>query len=159
MPGVEAKPTAAPADSGPTAVIELLDGQSGAEGILSAVLRGGNGELIECPVAPPMCSSAKLALTRGRQLVLLAVAKPGLPEIRSISKAYYWVVENMALISMALPQMSIDAHQAPVLRLLVDHADLTADALQPMLHAGVVAMQTYRHLRWGAKTGLLLEAA
>lgn len=157
-PVTPAAPVAA-ADPDFTDVVELTDGLTGAASILSAVLRGGHGELIECPVTPPMCPDAKLALTRDRRLVLLAVARPGLEDICSISKAYHWVVENLSLIGMALPQMAIDAAQTPRLRLLVDHADLTADALQPMLRSGVVEMQTYRRLRWGGKNGLLLEAA
>ena len=64
------------------------------------------------------------------------------------------------LISMAMPQLQIDPHQMPHLRLLVDRA-LTSSAttLQPLLQTGHVTVQTYRKLRWGPKTGLLLEAA
>jgi hypothetical protein len=60
---------------------------------------------------------------------------------------------------MALPQFSIDTLALPCLRLLVDRADLSADLLQPMLESGNVTVQTYRKLKWGGKTGLLLEAA
>ena len=60
---------------------------------------------------------------------------------------------------MAIPQFAIDAHSLPQLRLLVDQADLSAQILQPMLESGHVSVQAYRKLRWGAKTGLLLEAA
>ncbi|MGN6626336.1 MAG: hypothetical protein ACTHLN_06925, partial [Tepidisphaeraceae bacterium] len=70
-----------------------------------------------------------------------------------------WMNENRSLIAMAVPQFSIDAHAMPQLRLLVDHADTTADVLQPLLATGNVTVQAYRKLRWGAKTGLLLEAA
>ena len=45
------------------------------------------------------------------------------------------------------------------LRLLVDHSDLSADALQPVLQSGSVTVQSYRKLRWGGRTGLLLDAA
>ena len=45
------------------------------------------------------------------------------------------------------------------LRLLVDHTDLSADSLQPVLHSGHVTVQSYRKLRWGGRTGLLLDAA
>jgi hypothetical protein len=60
---------------------------------------------------------------------------------------------------MAVPQLAIDAHAMPVLKLYVDHQDLTADILQPLMSAGQVQVQAYRKLRWGRKTGLLLEAA
>jgi hypothetical protein len=55
--------------------------------------------------------------------------------------------------------MSIDATMPPRLRLMVDHADLSAEILQPMLQSNRVTVQAYRRLRWGQKTGLLLEAA
>jgi hypothetical protein len=60
---------------------------------------------------------------------------------------------------MALPQAAIDANATPQLRLFVDHADLNAAALQPMLQAGTVTVHAYRRLRWGGRNGLLLEAA
>jgi hypothetical protein len=60
---------------------------------------------------------------------------------------------------MAVPQFAIDTAQAPRLRLLVDHADVAADVLQPMLQSDHVTVQAYRKLRWGGKTGLFLEAA
>jgi hypothetical protein len=106
-----------------------------------------------------MCPSARLAVTRDRGLVILAVARKGLTELRSIAQAYRWLVENRALIGMAVPQLSIDGLRHPRLRLLVDHADLTAEALAPMLESATVSVQAYRKLRWGGKTGLLLEAA
>ncbi len=55
--------------------------------------------------------------------------------------------------------MTIDAHQLPRLHLLVDHADMSAEVLQPMLQSASVTVHAYRKLRWGSKTGLLLEAA
>ena len=60
---------------------------------------------------------------------------------------------------MALPQFAIDTDKTPRLRLLVDHTDLSADSLQPVLHSGHVTVQSYRKLRWGGRTGLLLDAA
>ena len=42
---------------------------------------------------------------------------------------------------------------------LVDHADLSADLLQPLLQSAQVKVQSYRKLKWGGKTGLLLDAA
>ena len=140
-------------------VIDLPEGAGDEEAVLSAILAGARGELIECPVRAPMCPSARLAVTRERGLVILAVARKGLTELRSIAQAYRWLVENRALIGMAVPQLSIDGHKHPRLRLLVDHADLTAEALAPMLETATVSVQAYRKLRWGNTTGLLLEAA
>jgi hypothetical protein len=140
-------------------VIDLPEGAGDEEAVLSAILAGARGELIECPVRAPMCPSARLAVTRDRGLVILAVARKGLTELRSIAQAYRWLVENRALIGMAVPQLSIDGLRHPRLRLLVDHADLTAEALAPMLESATVGVQAYRKLRWGGKTGLLLEAA
>ena len=138
-------------------VIDLPDDAGGS--VLTAVLRSESTELIECPITPPMCPDAKLAVTRDRRIVLLAVARQGLGDLRSIGRAYNWLVENYKLICMAAPQLSINPAAAPCLRLLVDHADLTAELLQPMLQSSTVTVQAYRKLRWGGKTGLLLEAA
>lgn len=152
-------PAAAPApviDAAPE-VIDLPDGDHA--GIVPAVLQHGAGQLIECPVRPPMCPEARLAVTRDRRIVLLAVAREGLADLRSIGQAYRWLIENRPLISMAVPQLAIDPHQHPSLRLIVNHTDLSADVLQPMLQSSVVTVQSYRTLRWGPKTGLLLEAA
>lgn len=145
----------APAES-VTEVLELpgTDPQS----ILNAVLKQ-NGDLIECPVRPPMCIGARLAISRQRGLVLLAVASQGLAELRTVGRAYRWMAENGSLLAMALPQMSIDTNRTPQLRLLIDQADAGADILQPMLGSDHVTIQAYRKLRWGARMGLFLEAA
>jgi hypothetical protein len=66
--------------------------------------------------------------------------------------------QNRNLIVMALPQFCISDAE-PALRLLVDQADLSAGVLHPFLDGGGVTVQPYRKLRWGRKTGLLLEAA
>ena len=92
-------------------------------------------------------------------LTLLAVTRQGLAELKSIGQAYRWLVENRFLIGMAVPQFAFDPAQSPRLRLLVDQSDASADALQPLLQSGHVTLQPYRKLRWGGKTGLLLEAA
>ena len=139
-------------------VIDLPSGATDPESIVRAVLRGG-ANLIECPVRPPMCPHASLAVSRERRLVLVAVAQQGLHDLRAIGQAYRWLIENRPLISLAVPQFAIDAHQLPRLHLLVDHADMTADVLQPMLQSANVTVNAYRKLRWGGKTGLLLEAA
>lgn len=139
-------------------VIDLPDSHASPAAIVAAVLRGGH-ELVECPVKPPMCPDASLAVSRDHRLVLVAVARQGLNDLRLIGRAYQWLIENRALINLAVPQMSIDAHQLPRLHLLVDHADMSADVLQPMLQSASVVVHAYRKLRWGNRTGLLLEAA
>ena len=140
-------------------VIELPEAASASASILAAILRNESNELVECRVTPPMCPDAKLAVTRDHRIVLLAAARQGLGEMRSIGRAYNWLIENYSLICMAMPQMAIDPSAQPCLRLLIDHADLSAEILQPMLQSSTVSVQAYRRLRWGAKTGLLLEAA
>jgi hypothetical protein len=60
---------------------------------------------------------------------------------------------------MAVPQLAVDGHKHPRLTLLVDHGDMTAEVLAPMLESSTVNVRAYRKLRWGGKTGLLLEAA
>jgi len=165
-PAIGAPALESPASATPT-LPEVLDLPAGdhadhaadEESVLSAILAGARGDLIECPVRAPMCPTARLAVTRDRGLVILAVARKGLAELRSIAAAYRWLVENRALIGMAVPQLAIDGHRHPRLRLLVDHADLSAEALTPMLEVTTVTVQAYRKLRWGNKTGLLLEAA
>jgi len=142
-----------------TDVVDLPALDATSSTILSAVIRHTPGALVECPVKPPMCDDATLAVDRERGLVLLAVARTGLADFRAIAQAYQWLSQNRALIAMAVPQFSIDSHRLPQLKLLVDHRDMTADLLQPMLEAGHVSVTAYRKLRWGAKTGLLLEAA
>jgi hypothetical protein len=145
-------------ESAPSEVIDLSNDHADASSIVSAVLKGGH-DLVECPVKPPMCPDASLAVSREHQLILVAVARQGLCDLRQIGRAFQWLNENRALIGMAVPQMSIDAHQQPRLHLLVDHHDMSADILQPMLQSAAVTVHAYRKLRWGGKTGLLLEAA
>jgi hypothetical protein len=140
-------------------VIDLPTGSSTSGDIISAILQGGNKELIECPVKPPMCPEATLAVGRDHRVTLLAVARQGLSDLRAIGRGYQWLLENRSLISMAVPQFSIDAHQLPRLQLLVDQADLTAEILQPMLQSSNVTVVAYRKLRWAGRTGLLLNAA
>jgi hypothetical protein len=142
-----------------TEITDLPLGETPEASVLSAVLKKQGLGLVECPVRPPMCPQAVMAVNRDRRLVILAVARQGLSELRSIGQAYRWAIENRPLLSMALPQFSIDTHALPCLRLLVDRADVSADLLQPMLESSNVTVQTYRKLKWGGKTGLLLEAA
>jgi hypothetical protein len=145
--------------SGIDDVIDLPSQDASGQSILSAVIKKAAGSLIECPLRPPMCVEARIAVDRDRTLVLLVVASQGLGELRSISSAYRWLRENRELIGMALPQFSIDPRQSPRLRLLVDRADLTAEALQAMLGSDHVSVQAYRKLRWGERLGVFLEAA
>jgi hypothetical protein len=140
-------------------VIDLPGADASNQTILAAVLRKAGNALIECPLRPPMCVEARLAVGRDRGLVLLVAASQGLGEMRSIAAAYRWLSENRELIGMALPQFSIDARQAPRLRLLVDRADLTGDALQTMLASQHVSIQAYQKIRWGERLGVFLEAA
>ena len=142
-----------------TEVIELPESHVSGSSVLPAILRSESAQLIECPVTPPMCPEARLAVTRDRRIVLLAAARQGLGDLRSIARAYNWLVENYKLICMAMPQMAIDPIAKPCLRLFIDHADLTAEILQPMLQSSTVTVQAYRRLRWGTKTALLLDAA
>lgn len=144
--------------AGTSEVLEISS-EGSAESILAAILSRPESGLVECPVRTPMCPSARLTIDRDRRVILLAVAREGLAELRSIGQAYRWLIENRALIGMAVPQLAIDAHQFPRLHLLVDQADASADALQPMLQSGHVTVQAYRRLRWGDRTGLLLDAA
>ncbi|HEX2972207.1 MAG TPA: hypothetical protein VHP11_07730 [Tepidisphaeraceae bacterium] len=140
-------------------VIDLPMGQESHESVLAAVMQHSLGEMIECPVRPPMCSEARLVVGRDKRLMLLAVARSGLTDLKSIGQAYRWMVENRGLLAMALPQFSLDAHQLPHLRLLVDQADIDAEVLQGVFAAETVQVQTYRRVKWGERKGLLLEAA
>lgn len=158
LQGRTAEPPRRAPDPAIPEIIDLPAGADTAAAIVSATLRGV-GEMIECPLKPPMLADASLAVTRDRRIVLVAVARQGLSDLRAIGEAYRWMSENRALITMAMPQFSIDAHQLPHLRLLVDRADLSAATLQPLLASSNVTVHTYRKLRWGPRTGLLLEAA
>jgi hypothetical protein len=151
-----ALPTSAPKSANASEVIELPDDEGS---LIDAVMRHSSGEIIECPIRPPMCPQARLALTRDRRLTLIAAAGHGLAELRDIGLAYRWLVENRALVAMALPQLSVDARQLPHLRLLVDQSDLNAEVLQPIFQVNTVTICSYRKLRWGERNGLLLEAA
>ncbi len=146
-------------DSSVAEVLELPGDEVGGDAILIAILRQAESGLIECPVRPPMCPQARLAVTRERELVILAVARQGLADLQAIGQAYRWLTENRSLIGMAVPQFAIDTHLAPRLRLLVDQTDVRTDVLQPMLQSGHVTVQAYRRVRWGERSGLLLEAA
>jgi len=139
-------------------VLDLPTGGTTEAGIISAVICR-SGHLITCPVKPPACPDAELVVGRDRTLTMLAVAKSGLADLRAIGKAWQWLNENRQLIALAVPQLSIDAHALPKLQLLIDHTDASADLLQPLLAAGHVTVLAYRTLKWGGKTGLLLQAA
>jgi hypothetical protein len=140
-------------------VIDLPEGAATPSAIVGAVLRGESNQLIECPVKPPMCPDATLAVSRDHRLTLVAVARQGLSDLRAIAQGYQWLIQNRGLVAMAVPQFSIDAHQLPRLELLIDQADLSAEILQPLLQSGNVTVMAYRKLRWAGRTGLLLNAA
>ena len=140
-------------------VIEIPGPDATPASVLEAILRGNGRDLIECPVPVPMCDGAKLAVGRDRRLTLIAVTGKGLTNLRGVGYAYRWLIENRALVAMAVPQLAIDAHAMPKLRLMVDHADTTADVLTTILQNPAVEVKAYRTLRWGNRTGLLLEAA
>ena len=140
-------------------VIDLPGLDTSGQAILAAVLQKAGSALIECPLRPPMLVEARLAVGRDRGILLLVAAKQGLEDLRSIGKAYQWLLENRELIGMALPQFSIDPRQSPRLRLLVDRTDLSAGALHPLLQSEHVTIQAYRKLRWGERLGVFLEAA
>jgi hypothetical protein len=140
-------------------VLELPGGEVTEASVLAAVISKSSAGLVQCPIHPPACPQAVVAVGRDHRLVLLAVARRGLGELRAIAAAYRWVIENRPLLTMALSQFAIDAHAHPSLKLVVDRADAGADLLLPMAQQGNVTVQTYRKLRWAGKTGLLLEAA
>jgi len=140
-------------------VIELPAGADDPCSILAAVLSGGPQRWTDTAIVPPMCSDAKLSVGRDRSLTLLAVVRRGLAGIRRVAQAYDWMCQNRNLIAMALPQFAIEAHALPRLTLLVDHADITAEQLRPIVGASHISIIAYRKLRWSGRTGLLLEAA
>ncbi|MBC7784710.1 MAG: hypothetical protein H7144_12805 [Burkholderiales bacterium] len=150
-------PVATAAD-GYSNIIDLPDADGAPTAIIQAVMRGSN-ELVESPIKSPAAPDAVIAVSRDHRLVMLANPRQGFTDMRAIANAYRWLNENRALIAMALPQFSIDVHALPRLELLVNHADMTADILQPLLASNNVVVRAYRKLRWGTKTGLLLEAA
>lgn len=158
-PAVPASLPLRSAHSEPMEVIELPDCAAGEDPVLSAVMHHAMGDLVECPLRPPMCPDARLAVSRDRRIVLLASAGNGLSQLKPIGLAYRWIVENRSLLSMAMPQFALDADQPPHLRLLVDQADLDAHVLEPLLQMQTVSIHPYRRVRWGQRTGLLLEAA
>ena len=140
-------------------VIELPDENASCSAIVSAVLRSRSSEMVECPITPPICPDARLAVNRDRQLVVVAASGHGLCDLRSIARAYQWLVENHKILCMALPQYAIDASIKPAMYLLVDHGDMNSELMQPLFETETVSIHGYRRLRWGARAGLLLEAA
>jgi hypothetical protein len=140
-------------------VLDLAGSDATPDAVITAILHQAGCGAIETPVRAPMCTSARLTVTREKTLELFASTERGLGNLRSIAQAYRWLSENRVLISMALPQLAVDATRLPRLRLIVDQADMSAELLQPMLQNGQITVQTFRRLRWGDKTGLLLEAA
>jgi hypothetical protein len=135
-----------------TDIIELPGGVS----ILGAVLRHSR-ELLATTVAIPACPGATLAIDRDRSLVLFAQLGPGLNGLNSIAAGLKWIEEARHLLAMALPQLKVDVDATPRVRLLVDHADRSASGLAPMLTDARVTIQTYRQVKWGGRSGLMVE--
>jgi hypothetical protein len=154
---MQPSPSVAP-ESAISDVIDLV-GAPSAEAILSAIVANSEHALVACPIRPPMCPEARLAVNRDRTLVLLGVAHTGLKELTAIGQALHWLTENRALIAMAMPQLAIDAQRTPMLRLLVDKSDAAAAPLRPLLESTNVTLSAYRTIRWSGRLGLLLEAA
>lgn len=139
-------------------IIDLSACDESVSAILSTIIRQTN-ELIESPIKPPHLSEALLTVSRDHCLTLVAWAYPGLTNLRKIAQAYQWMNENRLLISMALPQFSINNQLAPRLNLFIDHTDASGAVLQPLMERSCVCIQAYRKLKWSGRTGLLLEAA
>lgn len=135
-------------------VVELPQGVS----VLSAILRTG-ASLLPTPVAIPMCPGAVLAVGRDRTLVLVAQLGSGLSGLTSIAAGIKWLEESRQLLSMAMPQLAVDAQIAPRVHLLIDHADRLADSVRPLLGNSRITIQTYRQVRFSGRMGLLLDAA
>jgi hypothetical protein len=134
------------------------DGKAAADAILACVVQRQT-QWVGCPVKPPMCDSAAVAVDREGRLVMVAVTAGELAELQAVSRGYGWLIENRPLVRMALPQMNINAAAMPKLVLCVDQAETKGEQLASILQNGNVTIQTYRRLRWGGKTGLLLAAA
>jgi hypothetical protein len=145
--------------SNQSAVSEVVDlpADAGSDQILAAMLRQGS-VWVASPVKAPMCPDAIVAVDREGRLTLLAALGEGLSALPSISRALSWLTENRLLVRMAVPQMNIDAGALPRLMLFADAAASTGRELGAILGGGNVTVQTYRKLRWGEKTGLLLAA-
>ncbi|MDB5327369.1 MAG: hypothetical protein JWM57_2938 [Phycisphaerales bacterium] len=158
MPPVMRMTPQAPAADDAETILDLIDADATPAGILRSFIHGA-GEFVESPVKPPMLADAVVAVGRDRRLTLIAVAKPGLTELRSVAAGLRWMLENRSLIVMAVPQLAIDSSIEPRLHLIVDQADADADAMQPLLAAGSVTVAAYRKVRWAGRAGLLMQAA
>ena len=128
-----ASPMSIPVAPAVPEVIDLPANQADEGGILSAVLQHPTAQLAQTSVVPPMCPAARLAVTRDHRILLLAVQTGR--NLRSIAQAF------LSALDRAI------------------QAEHDANLLQPLMQAGSVTVQTYRRLRWGGRTGLLLEAA
>lgn len=153
-------------DAGPTLdspnlpeVIEMPAGEAAGADLAALLIKHSNGQVVECPTRPPMCPEGRLAVTRERRLVLIVAANSTLSELRIISEAYRWVTENRSLLSMAMPQFALDAHQLPQLWLLIDQAAMGGQVLRALLPAETVTIHTFQRVKWGPRMGVLLDAA
>lgn len=135
-------------------VIDLPDGVS----VLSAIMQQGH-TLLATPIQIPMCPGATVAVDRDRTLVLVAQLGTGLNGLNAIASGIRWLEQSKQLVAMAMPQLAINIDAQPRVHMLIDHNDRTAEALKPLLGNDRITIQTYRKLKWGGRTGLLLEAA
>ncbi|HQY88529.1 MAG TPA: hypothetical protein PK402_07710 [Tepidisphaeraceae bacterium] len=135
-------------------VIDLPDGVS----VLSAIMQQGH-QLLGTPIQIPMCPGATVAVDRERSLVLVAQLGAGLNGLNAIAAGIKWLEESRQLVAMAMPQLAINIDLMPRVHMLIDRNDRTAEALNPLLGNARITIQTYRKLKWGGRTGLLLEAA
>ena len=154
-PPAEVAPAAAAQHDDAGEVIDLPDGVS----VLSAILRCGGTELLATPVTAPMCPGSTVAVDRDRGLVLVAQAGNGLAGMDAIAAAVQWLDDSKQLISMAMPQLAIDASRPTLVQVIIDQADRTAEGLRPLLGNSRITIRSYRKLRWAGRTGLLLDAA
>jgi hypothetical protein len=153
-------PMPMPVDPSPATdeVIDLPAG-AGAGAVVEAALHRAAGEQAVTPLSPPMLPHAKLAVRRDGGLLLVAAVEPGLRDLSAVGRALDWLSENRQLVTMALSQFRLDGDADVAVRLYVSHADADASDLKSLLGNADVSIRTYRRLRWGDRTGVLLEAA
>lgn len=139
-------------------VIDLPDGTTDPASLTAAVA-SSEQSLIACPLPLPALRGTVVAVDRSGLLQLIAAVDGTSPSLAEAGRAYEWLLENRALVAMALPQLRIDALRLPALNLLIEHGRHAAAGLAPLLRQAHVQVRTYRALRWGERHGLLLEAA
>ena len=158
MPKASApQPEPTPAPTAGDEVIDLPGGAADPASVLRAAL-AGSADLAATAVAAPMLPGGHVALDRDGTLTLIAAADADLSGLAQVSAALTWLTQSASLVRMAMPQMHV-ADAPPRLRLLIDHRATRATDLGPLLATGRVTLVPYRTLKWGGRTGLLLDAA